>query len=72
MLDKLKAQARHFIIAALPLVATFILTNVIPNLQGQYAESASISFVLTLAALYLTPLTRQYGVGRKAGEPTTV
>lgn len=65
MLDKLKASARHAIIAAIPIVATFVLANVIPALQQKYAADATISLALTLAVLYLTPLTRQYGVGKR-------
>ena len=64
MLDKLKAATRHAIIAAIPLVATAVL-NLIPGLQKQYGADAGVALALTIAALWLTPLTKQYGVSSK-------
>jgi hypothetical protein len=65
MLDKLNAFARHAVIGALPVVAAGLLT-LIPGLQKQYAGDAFIGLLLTMATLYLTPLTNQYGVNKKA------
>lgn len=60
MLDKLSAFARHAVIGALPVVAAALLT-LIPALKDQYAGDAVIGLLLTMATLYLTPLTNQYG-----------
>lgn len=65
MLDRLNAFARHAVIGALPVVAAAVLT-LIPGLQKQYAGDAVIGLALTMATLYLTPLTKQYGVAKKA------
>lgn len=63
MLDKLKPLVRHSIIIAIPGVAAYLLT-LIPSLQDKYGADALVSIALTIAALYLTPLTRQYGRGK--------
>lgn len=68
LLDKLKPLVRHAIIALTPVVAAFLL-HLIPSLQAQYGANALVSVALTLAVLYLTPLTQQYGRGaRKAAK----
>ena len=61
--DSLNAGVRHLIIAAAPIVAAAALTA-IPALQKQYAGNAVIGLLLTMAVLYLTPITKQYGKGK--------
>lgn len=61
MLDKLKAFTRHLIIAAIPVAATVVLTQVVPSLQAQYGGTMVGALIIEGLVLYLTPLTRQYG-----------
>jgi hypothetical protein len=64
MLDQLKAVARHAIIAALPAVAAYVIV-LLQGLQTKYAADAAVGSAITIGILFLTPLTRQYGVGKR-------
>ena len=63
MLDKLKPLARHLAILLLGAVLTWVTTEVVPSLQDQGGAAALIGAAITVAALYFTPLTSQYGIG---------
>lgn len=74
MLDKLPAPLRHLIIVAgsvfLGAIAKDIVTAggiaglSLTNLRVAL-DSAVVSAVTAAGALYLTPLTKQYGIGKK-------
>jgi hypothetical protein len=68
MLDNLKPLARHFLLlvlsAAFTAAVVYVQTNqdtILANVPPAYAPIAGI--LLTVALAYLTPLTKQYGVG---------
>lgn len=60
MLERFSAQVRHILILILGVVSvsgTNVVLEVDPKL------STAIGTFLTALVLYITPLTRQYGVG---------
>lgn len=65
MLDQLKAAVRHFVILCIGAALTVVGQEVVPALQGtgEWWGPAAAALV-SMAVLWLTPLTRQYGVGR--------
>jgi hypothetical protein len=63
MLDKLPAFARHFALLVLAAALTVAGAEVVPALQDQGGVAAVVGALLTALIAYLTPLTRQYGVG---------
>lgn len=68
MLDKLPAEVRHAIIA---LAAALIgwATTALPMLNLPAPLAAIAGAVITIGTIYLTPLTKQYGVSFVAGKP---
>lgn len=64
MLDKLPAPVRH---SALMLISALLAwaVEVLPGLDISPIFSGIIGVVLAQAIAYLTPLTKQYGVGKK-------
>lgn len=68
MLDKLPAEVRHSLIA---LVAALVgwATSAIPALDLPEPLPALIGAGLTMAIAYLTPLTKQYGIGFEPPAP---
>ena len=74
MLDMLPAWARHLVIVAGSVFLSAVVTAVIaaegvsgvdwsPTLLAA-VDAAAVAAATAAAALWLTPLTRQYGVGR--------
>jgi hypothetical protein len=63
MLDKLKPVFRHCLILVGMAVLTWAGTEFVPALQDQGGAAAAAAAVLSALLLYLTPLTRQYGLG---------
>lgn len=64
MLDQLKAAARHLIILVIGAAVTVLGQEVVPALQGSTEWWGPVAAaLLTYAILWLTPLTRSYGVG---------
>lgn len=71
MLDRLPASVRHAILVA----AGIVFTALIQWVQTDYTNwglpapaVAILGFAIPMAVNYLTPLTRQYGVGSGEGE----
>jgi hypothetical protein len=63
MLDKLKPALRHLALLAIAAVLTVVGNDVIPALKDQAGIASVVGALLTLLIAYVTPLTRQYGVG---------
>lgn len=63
MLDKLPAWARHLALVVLAAVLTWAGTDLVPALQGQPGLAGVAAVLITMLLAWLTPLTRQYGVG---------
>lgn len=70
MLDKLPAWARHLVLMLAPVLLAWIASDVIPALQTQGGNAALVAAALGVAVSYglmwLTPVSRQYGVGSDA------
>lgn len=60
MLDKVPAPLRHALIAAAGILLTYATTKV-TALPAPLPELAGL--VITMAGMYLTKLTKQYGIG---------
>ncbi len=67
MLDKLPAWARHLVLMIAPVVLAWIASDVIPALETGSSRDKAIAYglglLITIGLAWLTPLTRQYGVG---------
>jgi hypothetical protein len=62
MLDKLPAEVRHSLIALAAALVAWATTTV-PALDLPQPLPVLLGVVVTMAATYLTPLTKQYGIG---------
>lgn len=62
MLDKLPAEVRHFILMLISALVAWGIES-IPSFDLSPAVAGLAGVVLTQIAAFLTPLTRQYGVG---------
>lgn len=75
MLDKLPAWARHAVIVfggafASVVVGAIITAKGVTNIDWAVTAMDALNYgalatALSISALYITPLTRQYGVGDK-------
>jgi len=63
MLDKIPAEVRHILIMLLAAVLGWASDNVL-NLGISPLLASLLGVVLGTLILYVTPLTRQYGVGK--------
>jgi hypothetical protein len=63
MLDKLSAEQRHLALLLIGAALAWLSTN-IPNLDVDPLGASLIGALATAALAYVTPLTRQYGVGK--------
>lgn len=63
MLDRIPPQARHFAIGLLAAVLT-VLAEYVPQLGLHPMLAALLGAVIGYGLLWLTPLVRQYGLGR--------
>ena len=63
--DKLPASVRHLVLLAFPAILGWVSSTFIPSLAGKGGVSAAVAAVLGYLVLYLTPLTKQYGVAKK-------
>jgi hypothetical protein len=68
MLDRLPAQYRHLILMVLVPLLGYVAAQVVPALDIHPLLAGAIGVVLTEVLAWLTPLTRQYGVGSKVPE----
>ena len=64
MLDRLKPLVRHLLILLSTVVLAWVTQEVVPDLQDQGGTAALAGGFITALLLYLTPLTRQYGIGK--------
>ena len=64
MIDKLPSWARHLFFAVTPAVLGWIASDIVPALQNQGPQSALIASLVTVLLAAVTPLTKQYGVGK--------
>lgn len=62
-LDRLPASVRHLLLAVLPILVSWLGTDVVPRLQGHGTLLAVATLALQVAGLWGTPVTRQYGAG---------
>lgn len=62
--DRLPAIVRHLIILGAPVVLGWVSSDVIPALQDRPGAGTAFAALLEAIVLVVTPLTRQYGVGR--------
>lgn len=66
MLDGLNPAVRHLVLMVLPILLGWAATDLVPALQGANPVVGAVAGVLLSALLaWLTPLTRQYGVGSR-------
>ena len=63
MLDKLSAEQRHLALLLIGAALAWLSTN-IPNLDVDPLGASLIGALATAALAYVTPLTRQYGMGK--------
>ena len=63
MLDRLTAEQRHFALLLIAAALAWLSTNV-PNLDVDPLGASLIGALATAALAYITPLTRQYGIGK--------
>lgn len=63
-LDRLPAGARHLLLAVLPLVLTWIGTDVVPALHDRPVLAGVLAVVVQAVTLWTTPATRAYGAGQ--------
>ena len=64
MLDRLSAEQRHLALLLIAAALAWLATN-IPNFDIDPLGASLIGALATAALAYVTPLTRQYGVGNK-------
>lgn len=65
MLDKLSPAARHLALLVISAVLGWAGTDLVPSLQGNNPIIATlVGALVTMLIAYVTPLTRQYGVGQ--------
>ena len=62
-LDRLPAGARHLLLAVLPLVLTWIGTDVVPAFDGRPVLAGALAVLVQVVTLWATAATRQYGAG---------
>ncbi len=63
-LDKLPAQLRHLIILVTPVALGWVTSDFLPWFNGRNPALAGLAAALVTAlSLWLTPITKQYGVG---------
>jgi hypothetical protein len=82
MLDRLPASVRHFILvfvgaAGSILVSDITAANGVTNVAWVQSltdalNAGVLASVGVLAAMYLTPMTRQYGIGSLSSNPDNV
>lgn len=63
MLDTLPPVVRHLVLMLAAGLLSWASTDLVPLLQGQPGWGAVAGAVLTALIAYVTPLTRQYGIG---------
>jgi uncharacterized BrkB/YihY/UPF0761 family membrane protein len=63
MLDKLSAEQRHLALLLIAAALAWLSSN-IPNFDIDPLGASLIGALVTAALAYVTPLTRQYGVGK--------
>lgn len=68
MLDKLPPEARHLVLMLLVPVLAYVASDVVPALGIHPLVAGLVGVVLAQLIAYLTPLTRQYGVGSRHGK----
>lgn len=61
--DRLSPFFRHLVIAAAPFVLDYTARVLVPALREQYGATVLGSVAIAALVGWLTPLTRQYGVG---------
>jgi len=64
MLDKIPAEVRHVVIMLIAALLGWAMDNVL-NLGLNPLLSSLTGVVVGTLILYITPLTRQYGVGKE-------
>jgi hypothetical protein len=62
MLDKLSPEARHISLLLLGTALTWLVIE-LPGLDVNPLIASLVGAIATAALAYLTPLTKQYGVG---------
>ena len=67
MLDKIPAEARHALIMLLAAVLGWASDNVL-NLGLNPLLASLLGVVVGTLVLWVTPLTRQYGIGKSDGD----
>jgi hypothetical protein len=65
MLDSLPPLLRHLILVLIASLLTWAGADLVPYLKDMGGVAAIAGALLTTLVAILTPLTRQYGVGRR-------
>jgi hypothetical protein len=66
VLDQLPAPWRHLIFAVAPVVLGWAASDVVPFVEGKNPLAAYLlGALITALTAWATPLTRQYGVGKR-------
>ncbi len=63
MLDKFAPHVRHLLLLLLAGALTWAGTDLVPFLKEQEGIAQVAGVAVTMLIAWLTPLTRQYGVG---------
>lgn len=63
MLDKLSPEIRHLILITFTALVTWAGTDFVPLVKDTPHYGPIMAVLLTTLITYLTPITRQYGVG---------
>jgi hypothetical protein len=66
MLDRLPPLVRHLTLLLLATALTWAGTDLVPYLEGRGGLAALAAALITAAVAWVSPLTRQYGVGKPA------
>jgi hypothetical protein len=64
LFDRISPLLRHLILAVTPGVLVWVSSEFIPHLSAKGGQYAVIAGVLSILVLAVTPLTKQYGVGK--------
>jgi hypothetical protein len=66
MLDKLPSWARHLFFAVAPAILGWVSSDIVPALEGKGEIAALAASLITVLIAAVTPLTRQYGAGKRS------
>jgi hypothetical protein len=63
-MSKAPAPIRHLILAAIAVLGSWAITDLVPWLNGQTGYGALAAALVAALVAYFTPLVNSYGVGK--------